>query len=289
MGIAVSPIGAGISSLKCRICGRKASRGEKLCDECIAAVKRARHVPMVSSEFLPQPVARTAGASASGARQIPVARPRAGIRRWLPTRASGWGALVAFAIFGATVCVTGFYAVQEIDDDALRAQSRAPETAVPAALPRVAPASETALVVTPTIPDPPLDLAPTDYAAIPETPARVPAKPAARKSIDAKGARRAVPPPDTRNSGTGEADTIARAQEPAASTSPADSGTRAVVQEQPVIPDRWQAMNDALARCSREGFLASVVCTERARMQFCEGYWGAVPQCRGAARADNTR
>ena len=122
---------------------------------------------MVSSEFLPQPVARTAAASAYGARQIPVARPRAGIRRWLPTKASGWGALVAFAIFGATVCVTGYYAVQEIDDDALHVKSRVPETDLPAALPRVAPASETAAVATPTIPDPPMVVAPVDHSASP--------------------------------------------------------------------------------------------------------------------------
>src|SRR4029077_9354144 len=106
----------------------------------------------------------------------------------------------------------------------------------------------------------PMVVAPVDHAAIPETPAPVPDKPAARK-IDAKGVRRAAPPPVSRNSGTGEADTIARAQEPAASTSAADRGTHAVVQEDPVIPDRWQAMDAALARCTREGFLASVVCT----------------------------
>ena len=44
-------------------------------------------------------------------------------------------------------------------------------------------------------------------------------------------------------------------------------------------PDHWQAMNDALVRCEREGGLAAFVCEQRARVDACDGYWGAVAQC----------
>ena len=45
-----------------------------------------------------------------------------------------------------------------------------------------------------------------------------------------------------------------------------------------VRPDRWQAMHADLARCSGH-FFARLVCDQRIRRQFCEGYWGKVPQC----------
>jgi hypothetical protein len=41
-------------------------------------------------------------------------------------------------------------------------------------------------------------------------------------------------------------------------------------------------MNAALAACTRETFLAGVMCTERVRYQYCEGFWGQVAQCRAA-------
>jgi len=43
--------------------------------------------------------------------------------------------------------------------------------------------------------------------------------------------------------------------------------------------DRWQLMTDAIAQCGREGFFAGVVCEQRVRLQYCNGYWGQVAQC----------
>jgi hypothetical protein len=68
---------------------------------------------------------------------------------------------------------------------------------------------------------------------------------------------------------------------------PASVGTSAPPMEPPqqstpapaAAPDRWQAMNDALARCEREGGVAAFVCEQRARVDACEGYWGMVAQC----------
>jgi hypothetical protein len=47
-------------------------------------------------------------------------------------------------------------------------------------------------------------------------------------------------------------------------------------------PDRWQTMSDALGRCDREGAINGLICGQRVRIQYCDGYWGQVPQCPGA-------
>jgi hypothetical protein len=44
-------------------------------------------------------------------------------------------------------------------------------------------------------------------------------------------------------------------------------------------PDRWQMMHDAVASCGREALLARLICEQRVRTQYCNGYWGTVPQC----------
>jgi hypothetical protein len=52
-------------------------------------------------------------------------------------------------------------------------------------------------------------------------------------------------------------------------------------------PDRWQQMNDAVARCAGQDFLAKLVCEQRARAQACDGYWGTVPQCPPAVQTEH--
>jgi hypothetical protein len=50
----------------------------------------------------------------------------------------------------------------------------------------------------------------------------------------------------------------------------------------PPAPDRWQNMRDAQAQCDREGLIDGLICGQRVRMQYCDGYWGKVAQCQGA-------
>ena len=45
--------------------------------------------------------------------------------------------------------------------------------------------------------------------------------------------------------------------------------------------DRWTQFADDLRRCQGESFLNRVVCDQRVRLRYCEGYWGRVPQCPG--------
>ncbi len=46
-----------------------------------------------------------------------------------------------------------------------------------------------------------------------------------------------------------------------------------------VQPDRWKLMREAMGRCSGESFLKRVTCEQAVGQQYCEGYWGKVPQC----------
>jgi len=59
------------------------------------------------------------------------------------------------------------------------------------------------------------------------------------------------------------------------------------VQEAP--PDRWQLLAEALAQCEKEVFVANVICVQRARWRYCDGYWGTVAQCPGAMNSNYER
>jgi hypothetical protein len=291
MGIVVSRIAARPPSVKCRICGRMAAGSGKLCDECASAVKRARHVSTVSSQFLP---VTATGPSISLAQTTRVAsrnhRARTGIATLLPEKPGGWVVLGAFLIFGATVCLTGFYAVQEIEE----AGSRRGSVSVGLATPPMGESRGAASIMPRDSQEAPPapNVADGDEPAQAETvatPAPMPASPKVsyRRSADGR-LRKTASAPNELPARPSDTDQALRPSEEAASA-PAIVASPAVVAEQPVVPDRWQAMNTALDQCSRESFLAGVVCGERARLQYCDGYWGKVPQCRGANRPENSR
>ena len=44
-------------------------------------------------------------------------------------------------------------------------------------------------------------------------------------------------------------------------------------------PDRWKQMREAMARCAGDNFFKRVACEQGVGQQYCEGYWGKVPQC----------
>jgi len=98
---------------RCGVCGSAAPRGATLCAQCVAAVKRARHVHSVAPRILPLPAAE----APTRAR-----RPIAGFWlaarsrwSWRPALPPGWGAVIGFALFAAAVFVTGYRALEEID------------------------------------------------------------------------------------------------------------------------------------------------------------------------------
>jgi hypothetical protein len=70
---------------------------------------------------------------------------------------------------------------------------------------------------------------------------------------------------------------------PGSSSSTADTtGTMAQGRPSPpqtAQPDRWQLMKEAMARCAGDNFFKRVACEQGVGLQYCEGYWGKVPQC----------
>lgn len=288
MGIAVARPVAQPPSIQCRICGRPTTRGTKLCGQCVAAVKRARQVPTITSQFLPHTGQGViAPPQPRRSRSAPRRRPAYG--SWLPTKPGGWGVVVAVALFGAAVGVTAYFAVQEIGESnfAVTMPSAAADPGVRAS---VAPAPENAAPGSPSSSDVG-DVVPRASTAVivdAPPPASPPQKSSFRRPATENRISKSGPAPaDARPAG--EAEATGRQGEAADTGPPASTVARAPIAQEPPMPDRWDSMNAALASCAGENFLAGVVCTERVRLQYCEGFWGQVPQCRGATRPGNSR
>ena len=81
--------------------------------------------------------------------------------------------------------------------------------------------------------------------------------------------------------GKGEAAKSAPVESPpAAKAEPVAPAPRSAPPRVAEVPrDPWQAMNEGLSRCAREGFLDRVACEQRLRAQYCANHWGVVPQC----------
>jgi hypothetical protein len=45
------------------------------------------------------------------------------------------------------------------------------------------------------------------------------------------------------------------------------------------LADHWRRMADELSRCTREDFITRVICGQRVRFRYCDGYWGRATQC----------
>jgi hypothetical protein len=72
---------------------------------------------------------------------------------------------------------------------------------------------------------------------------------------------------------------------------PAPVAPRAPAQAAVVPPpqgDRWEQMKQAYEVCNREGFFDKIACNGRVGKQYCEGYWGKVPQCPVGAYGDRS-
>jgi len=289
MGVTGTLVAAESLSVKCRICGRHALRGAKLCAQCKAALKRARQVPTVVSQFLPLSVSGLVSNRRDGGRRRASPARRA---LWfaVPTVPGTWGACAAIVIFGMAVAVTGYFAVQEIDDNPDRVGNIAIGFHEPVADPHSARASETAETPVSRPPAETNETAPDAYAGAARalTPAPVAPKPYSRIAVaDWKAARPGLPSSDARpQTPSGESEAPQGLAGEAGGSAPMATVASAAIADAPSVPDRWQAMNAELARCSRENFIAGVLCDQRTRWQYCEGYWGQVPQCRAAIRLD---
>lgn len=121
---------------------------------------------------------------------------------------------------------------------------------------------------------PPTVSAPGSASAPADEPVEIKALPA--HAAPARSARRAPVAKET----AAPATPASRAPPQSAPVPPASRAAAAAPASVPVA-DRWHRMNDELSRCTREDFITRVVCGQRVRFRYCDGYWGKVPACPG--------
>lgn len=256
---AVQAMGARDVRASCRICGQPALPAVRLCAQCKAALKRVRHDTV--SQQMPMPRrARGGDRSHASAPTIDAAASEAP-RRGGPV---AWRGMRIPLVLGATVAIVGsagYFIVRQIhaatppeavaaaqDGDAARAQDQIPS-------PTLAIQTASAPVAAPEVANPGAsgrDVAP---------PAVAKTKSLARS---AKASPLAVGPP-----------------EPDVRPEPAPPPVVVAVAPSPVQrpPDRMQLLAQAFAQCPQDSVVPRMLCEQKARLQFCDGYWGQNPQC----------
>ena len=117
-------------------------------------------------------------------------------------------------------------------------------------------------------------------AAAPQSVEITPLPPAHASRRPTRPATRAPEPPKVATAPP-PAPTVAPSPPPA----PATSRAPTVAMAPPAaaqVSDRWARMDHELSQCTREDFIARVVCGQRVRFRYCDGYWGKVPACPGS-------
>ena len=264
-------LGAGRTSTKgCAICQGPTKPGVNLCAQCKAALKRARQVTV--SQLYPRPRGPSAHSGDRRIHKEARTQRRVEVR---PASAPQWRFVVALMLAAGAVATGGYLAlyVARAGADPMAswtvaipwlssgsdAESRLPP-------PRREPDSTILLTSTPT---PAVIEAPRPFVLV------VPAKGASKRPLELPAAA--------------SAPAVARFAEATEPPEPAPIAVPEVVPAPAPPPDRWQLMADGIALCGRENFIASVICEQRVRLQYCEGYWGQAGQCPSGISNDHGR
>ena len=262
--VAVQAIGAREARTTCRICGQPALPAVRLCAQCKAALKRVRYDTV--SQQMPMP-RRTRGGDRSHAPARHVDDVAAGAARRDGT--VSWRGMRIPLALGAMVAIVGsagYFIVRQIhaatppeavaasrasdvEKSADRPQNFTPAPLVVAVASSVNPA---------TVPQAPDAAAPRDVAP----PAVARARSAARS---VKAPATAIGPP---------------APEPSPEPPPVPAVVAlAPAPPAPRAPDRMQLLAQAFTQCPQDSMLPRMVCEQKARLQYCDGYWGQTPLC----------
>ena len=270
--------------MNCTICGQATLPGAMLCRPCKAALKRARYM---SVQDLPRPSIlrpRRKKSAPSGklandaiaavpAATAPVPRATAGRRQLL----AGVGAIAVLAIVA--------YVGQQRAGSNANAGVAPPPPITPAANVTPAPAAMPGDPIVPTdqaagataaVAAPPV-VAPPATPPLAKAPPRTAERPPARPAPVRQQAEPVVQPPLPALSSPGVTpESFGPVDEPrrTAAAPPPPPATRPAPP-----PDRWQTMARSLARCENEGGISGFICSQRVRIESCDGYWGRVPQC----------
>jgi len=264
---------------KCAICRQPSVPGERLCAPCKSALKRARDTT-VSEAILPTRRARRRPERID-ANVAPTLAGEAPGAPLSTTMRAGWArrATAGAAALAALVAVAGWLAHTRDPDRPISprysvgAAEASTETVAAAASPDLravaVPPAPVAPATAPGSSERGPDRPPIDPRTLPASIAvpRAPAPPAPEPVSPAGN------PPVGRGIAT---DPALGAFPPAPPPQPV-----LVAQAPPPkpVPDRWQRLADALARCPANDVIARTVCQEALRLEQCEGYWGRVAPC----------
>jgi hypothetical protein len=272
-------------AMRCLICGQLSLPGAKLCLDCKAARKRAFEATVT------QPLLAAAGGARGAASPLRLFKPsqsvpdvarraakmalaaqaQSKIATESPLRRAGrWPIIVGAIGIVAVVALIGFaghwFGAGKSDTFSAVPSERptAQDSPAAASIARSsAPSATAAAAIVPVVANP---------AAVPPPAAATKADAAVRPNARQRPetAPRVLPPPEL---SPPPVVVIERPPPP-------------VVREAP-RPDRWQLMNEAIARCPRDDISNRVSCEQRLRAQYCEGHWGQVAQCASIPYSDH--
>jgi hypothetical protein len=259
---AVQAIGAREARTTCRICGQPALPAVRLCAQCKAALKRVRYDTV--SQQMPMP-----RRSRGGERSRAPARTGDDVETGAP-RHNGAVSLRGMRIplvlvaMAAIVGSGGYFIVRQIhaatppESIAASGASAVERSADTARSP--APASPAGVQASSAIPATVSQA--VDMAESREDAKLVVARPrSVARSV--KAPVLAVGPP---------------VPEPSPEPPPAPVVV-AVAPPAPRPPDRMQLLAQAFAQCPQDSLLPQMICEQKARIQYCDGYWGRTSLC----------
>jgi hypothetical protein len=282
--------------MNCAICGKDNQPGTRFCVHCgaalavapagavlttgVSSVMRpvtppAASVPPSRPAPPPPPESATAPRPVAPAPNVPaydVAPKRSGVVLLLIGLAAlvAVGGYIGYKVFGVPPEVRDTLTKGEAPSTAPPAA--APSTATPNAPGEIKPAEDKTTAPSAATAMPPAG-APESGKSLDETAPKAEVKAAPPKPSGTPSSKNARPPA-TAQMIPAPAVAPAPVPRPAAPANGASSVT-------PPVQDRWAQMGDELRRCQREDFLSRVVCDQRVRLRFCDGYWGKVAQCPG--------
>jgi hypothetical protein len=255
--------------MKCTICGQDIPLGATVCAHCEAALKRAYDtVSPIKPPARSAAADKPAAAAPSAAKTIPEAALPIGainpLATGLPRRRTAVAAVIAIL----AVAVFAYYEFRAPPAD--RSNGHRAAVAAPAAMPVTL------------SPAPPVNATDSAAASSPlQEGAAAPPNPSSSTSSPSVGAPKALPA-RARKPAASAAAPMPSAIEPAPVPVATPSGVAsAPVQAapEPPAPDRWQQMREAIAQCAPDNLFGRIVCEQRVRLRYCEGFWGQTPQC----------
>ncbi len=259
---------------KCRLCGQSPTGREGLCVDCSRALLRAREG---SAALRNTPAADSRKARAID--RIVLTSPTVSEALRMPDggRLVLWAVIAVAAIALVLVGTAGLSPPRTAES---KGSVRAAHPPVP---PLIEPGSENPATEDETLvaPGHPKGALETE-SLMPKEPTRAQTTRAARSANSLAGARSS-----TGNAKSGAENSGAQGSAvTGADTEPPMQQARSSAAPTPSSGDDGQGLASALEKCSEEKFLAGVICEQKARLRFCEGKWGKVPQCTAKPRAD---